>query len=882
MTRLLRSMLARVRGLVRRDIVSDEIHEELDSHLRQRIEQYEREGLTRDEAAARAKRRVGNLAVHLDRGYDIRGGGMLETFRRELSWSWRGVRERRWRAAFVVVLLGVTLAANLVVFAAADAFVFRVLPYRAPESLVIIQRNSSFGGPSDYMSKGSFLAWREQTDLFAGLHAHERTGSAYVTIDGITEAVGAHAVTPGLFEFLGIVPAWGRPLQGADAAAGALPVAVIGERLARRLFGSPEASLNQSVEAGGTRLTVVGVMPGAFRFPTAREEIWRALDLAGWPDDTGLRHIARLAPAQSVDTARAAVTARVPAINGASTSRRDRSKEGLNVELRRLIDFRRNATASSTFALLAGAAACLLLVACANVASLELAGVARRRRVFAIQSALGASRASLVRVGLLESAFILTAAASLALGLALWGQSLLTEQLTTGMRDALANPIDLDARAFLFMIVVAGATWLLVSLPVTLRASRVSVLAGLRDDSRTMPVSRASVRMRQWLMTGQVALTVMLLVGATLYVRSYAAKVGQPTGLDTSRVMTITVSPTADRRNEHQRIERDLLDRLRVALGVESVARTGGLPPSTQSGASGNLYVDGRDSSPGRPMVSMYHVDPEYFRTLGVSIVRGRAFDASSPPDEVIVDETFARRLLPVSDPLGARFRFGRDGSVSLGGVREFRIVGISRELRADRKTVAGSGEEVFVAYMRLSPTYHPLTFVVKLDTLHRMPAITSLIRAAAGRAIVRVDTVDARYARLEGDQWLSAAVTSGFSALALVVAVAGVYAVMAFLVAGRSREIGIRMALGASAPDVRRLILSTSLRFVLVGAVAGLAGAALTSRWTASQLFGVSALDPATYAGATLLVVAVAMAATWWPARRASLVDPAVTLRAE
>lgn len=211
--RLISRVRARVRGLIRRDIVSDEIREELDFHLRERIEQYERDGMTRDEAALIARRRVGNLALHLDRGYDIRGGGVMETFRRELIWAWRGIRERRWRLVFIVGLLAVTLAANLVVFAAADAFVFRLLPYREADSLVIIQRNSSFGASNDYISKGALLGWREQTDLFSAIHAHESGASAYVTRDGATETVRSHRVTPGLFEFLGVVPAWGRPLR---------------------------------------------------------------------------------------------------------------------------------------------------------------------------------------------------------------------------------------------------------------------------------------------------------------------------------------------------------------------------------------------------------------------------------------------------------------------------------------------------------------------------------------------------------------------------------------------------------------------------------------------------------------------------------------------
>lgn len=502
--------------------------------------------------------------------------------------------------------------------------------------------------------------------------------------------------------------------------------------------------------------------------------------------------------------------------------------------------------------------------------------------MFAIQSALGASRVSLVRVGLLESAIILAASAGAGATLAIWGQDLLTRQLTANMREALANPIDLDSRAFAFMFAVAAATWLLVSLPVTLRASRASVVAGLRDDTRTMPVSRASVRVRQWLMTAQVACTVLLLIASVLYIRSYTAKLGLPTGLDTSRVATIAVLPAPERRSEQAQIEADLLKRLRTAEGVESAARTGDFPPATESGASGDLFIASRAEPIGRPMVAIYEVDPEYFRTLGVTIVRGRAFDATSSPEEVVIDETFARRLFGNADPLGETFRFGRDGNVRLSGVRDFRIVGISRELRTDRQTVAGTGQDVLVTYIRLTPTYNPLMFVVKLDSLDRLPAITSLVRSAAGRAVVRVDTIDARYARLEGDRWLSAVITSGFGAVAFFVAIAGVYAVMAFLVAGRSREIGIRMALGAGAAEIKGLIFRTSLRYVVLGAVAGLAGAVAASQWIASQLFSVSALDPPTYVGVTMLVTVAALAATWWPARRASRVDPAVTLRAE
>ena len=245
----------------------------------------------------------------------------------------------------------------------------------------------------------------------------------------------------------------------------------------------------------------------------------------------------------------------------------------------------------------------------------------------------------------------------------------------------------------------------------------------------------------------------------------------------------------------------------------------------------------------------------------------------------VIIDEEFARQYWPAGDAIGSRFKNG--GGIS--GITEFQIVGVSRRLRADRAATP-TGENVFVVYMRLAREKHPAvtSFVAKLDDANHLDALTAMLRSISGRSIVRVDSLQARYARLEGDTRLTAAVTAGFGAMALLVAIGGIYAVMAFLVAGRSREIGIRMALGADRSNVRRLILTSSLRFVVAGAVLGLTVAAILSQAIVSQLYGVEPTDPATYAVVAALMVITAIAATWWPARRASRVDPSVTLRRE
>jgi putative ABC transport system permease protein len=788
----------------------------------------------------------------------------------EARWAWRGLRVRGWRAVFIVMLFGVALAANAIVFAAADAFVFHTLPYRQPDRLVIVEKTGRV--VSDYIWPAALKGWREHRDLFAAMHAHVRGASAYLTLEGITDAVRAELVTPGFFEMIGVVPRWGRPFVDADASAGAPKVGIIGEGLARRLFGTGEAAIGRDLFTGSETFQIVGVMPAAFRFPGAREEIWRPLDLSTWPDNSGVRNVARLAEGATLESATQAFAGRAPAVELLLENRLRTDQ----MRLRPMAAVRGNAGARTVFSVLAAAAACLLLIACGNVASLEVAAASRRLRDHAIQAALGASRASLIRVTLGEGVVLLACGAIVAVVLSTWGMSVLDAQLTVAMRDALTNPLDVDLRAMAFMLAIAAAAWLLTSIPAIRRLSRLSIADGLRDDPRTMPVSRGAARSRQVLMAGQVALTTLLLAGALLYIRTYAAKVGLEKGFDDSNIATINVGPAPDAALKGAALETRILARLRATAGIRAVSRTDSLPPDTQSGISARLTIDDREPTAERIMLHSAVVDPEYFGVMDLSIVQGRAFQSGSPRDEVVVDERFARTYWPGESPIGARFKMQ---SAGVGGVRDFHIIGVSRQLRADRLTDA-AGDQVFVFYIQPSPTYSPLTFVARLDEPARLADLDDIVRAEAGRSIVRIDTVAARYARLDAGTRLVAAVTSGFGAIALLVAVTGVYAVMAYLVAGRSREIAIRMALGADRAGVRRLVLGSALGFVAIGAAAGIGAAIAVARGLRAELFGVTPTDPATYGAVAALIVATAVAASWWPAHRASRVDPAIALR--
>ncbi len=812
-------------------------------------------------------------------------GGRFGT---ELRWAWRGVRARGWRAVFVVGLFAVVLAANAVVFAAADTFVFRTVPYAEPEQLVVFQRaGSAFTGPSDYTNRDPLLEWRRHTDVFTGIHAHDRGGYIYISADRITEPIRAHRVTPGMFELLGVLPEHGRPFVTADAEAGATPVVVIAHALARQLYGEPELAIGRTLEDPADKPMIIGVMPSAFRFPTAVEQVWRPLRLDAVPYNVGVRAVARLRAGQSLELAAGAYVDRLPAViaaipEGAARLLR-RSFEGGELSLVRLADFQRGTELTAIFTALMGAAGCLLLIACANVASLELSASTSRTRAVAVRTALGATRASLLRVAALEGAVIVTGGVALAAALTLLGLQVLTTQLTQTMREALANPLDTDPRMLAYMAAIASITWLLSLAPVVLQIAKVSVVGGLRHDPRTMLVSRGDARSRQWLMTAQVALTVVLLVGALLFVRAYLSRIGADKGFDTRGLMTLTVSAAPDATWDNGVLTSAVLDRVRALPGVQSVAQASLLPPSTQAGSSGPILINGQESGGAGdpaawPVVSLNTVDSSYFETMSIVAVEGRLFDDTTPLAQIVIDEKFARRFWPNGSAVGSRFRIGSTGR---HGVSEYEVIGVSRSLRADR-TVTPAGNEVHFGFFRRPAESYPLSFVIRADSERRLVTIIDTVRSLGPRLVVRGDTVEARYRRLEADNRLAAAITTGFGLLAWIVAAAGVYAVMAFLVAGRSREIGIRMALGADRAAVRRMVVSSSLRFATIGCFLGLAGSAVASQWIEARLFGVSPTDPVTYGAVTVLVVVTSLAATWLPARRASRIDPAITLRAE
>lgn len=663
---------------------------------------------------------------------------------------------------------------------------------------------------------------------------------------------------------------------------------VIAEPLALARFGDPATAVGKRIETTGEPLLVVGVTPTTFQFPDSAIRIWRPLDPRGplTRNFAGVFSIARIAPGVSPELLARTMEQRSAQIGAAGAARGDYIAQPgplrgtlLPAEQRRL------------FLTLLGAAACLLLIACANIASLELASAVHRARTYAIQLAVGASTTALARTALLEGVALIGTAVAGAVGLTYFASGALVTVFPPYLTRGSVNPIDVDERTLLFMAGAAAIVWLLSSLPVVVYASRGSLLDLLKIEGHAVAASGGTGLVRRGLTVAEVALAVLLLTGSLVYVRSYLALVALDKGFDTSGVVTIGLSippqaypSLADKRA----LAREAVERLRARPGVIAAADA---PPPPSMGA--NYYVEQLELDDRPPVeekiaIAELDVEPDYFSVLRIPIRSGRTFEAGEPATQVIVSETFARRYFPGGNAVGHRYR--RDPRTPWRD-----IVGVAGYVRSSNDPPGSQSTTSFQTYVPRQPpppspatarrlesggSFGFLTLMARVDSRARATDLFQTVRGIDKRFILKLDFIEDVYARQFEDRLFIARIITSFGVLAFLIAAAGIYSVMAFLVAQRIREIGIRMALGADARRISRLVLGSSLRLVIAGAILGVAGAIAAGRSLQSQLFGVQATDPATLVIVTAGVIATALLATWQPARQAARVDPKLLLK--
>lgn len=807
----------------------------------------------------------------------------------KFRWALRNLRARGWRAPLAAALLAIALAANSLVFSTADSLVFHRVPYRDAERLVEIQRPSP-GWRDSFLTVTLLDEWRKQTDLFTGVEGH-LTKVIFLSGNGEPELVPAADVTVGLFELLGARPRWGRSFVDGDDRQTDPQAVVIAESLARERFGDAARAVGQKLETTAEPLMVVGVMPADFRYPDGTQRIWRALDPRGplARGFAGVSSIARIAPSRPADVVASLVEQRSAGVGAAAGAR-----AGYTAVTAPLRIAATAAEQRRMVLVLVGAALCLLLIACANVASLEMANAVGRARTHAIQLAIGASRASLAQTALAEGACLVGAAVLSAWVLASAAADVLARYVQPVLGSG-ANPINIDARALLFMTTLAALTWMASTLPVVALTLRAGLLTVLKLEGPSVAASRGGTFVRRALTVAQVALAVLLLVGSVLYVRSYLVLLRLDKGFDSSGVLAVslTIPPqllgtAAERRGLVQAI----LERVRSRPGVIA-AFEGSPPPSTGDSPTSTRQIEVDDRSPEETnlLFPRLTVEPDYFTALRIPLIAGRMLEPGEPRTNVIITEALARRLWPNGDAVDHRFRESPSRPWN-------HVIGVVRHVRTLQDPATGPDNffQLYVAPQPPAPpppnqpgrprpvfagaSYGSLTITARVDSRGRASDLYQTVRAVDPRNILKIEFVDDQYARKFADKLLATRVIGGFGLLAFVIAAAGIYGVMAFLVAHRAHEIGIRIALGADASRINRMVLGSSLRLVLAGAALGIGAAIAASRWAESQLFGVRAADPATLALVTLGVVATALLATWHPARQATRIDPKVLLK--
>jgi putative ABC transport system permease protein len=787
-----------------------------------------------------------------------------------------------WRQSgftFVVVLtLAIGIGANTAVFSAVNAVLLRALPYREPDRLVMVwEKRPREAVLNNVVAPADFVDWVAMNSSFEAMAAHS-TATFDLTGSGEPRRLGAAAVSPPFFDILGITPALGRTFRADEGVIGHDRVVLLSHGLWQRQFGGDPGIVGKSITLNANPREVIGVLPASFEFPGAETEVWSPLALQGsaQPLPRALHQFqvyARMKPGVSIESARADMD-RVGAQLESSYPDTNRS-HGAHVALLRdeLV-----APIESGLLMLLGAVTFVLLIACVNIANLLLARAAARRKEMAIRAAIGAGRGRLIGQALTESLMLACLGGGAGLLVGQWAIRAMPFLTPENLPVLGLDRLTLDLRVLGFTATISIVTGLLVGLLPGWQAARQDPNDALKESGRSATGARR--RLRFTLVVAEIALASLLLVGAGLTLRSFRAVLMSEPGFRADGVLTTVVSLPRARYRETPRVldTFDAIERRLAALpAVRSVGATNMLPLSGADGRRG-VEIEGRVPPPDSPTrAHQRSVVPTYFRAMGIDIIQGRAFaatDDARAPLVMIVNETMAARYWPTQSPVGRRVRF-----VGEEAWRE--VVGVSRDVRhwgLDRPV----NPEMYVPQRQA--TSWTMTFVVSTatDPAALAPSVREQVRAVDPDLPLTLRTMTEVASKSIASRRVTMFLLGVFGAVALLLAAAGLYGVMAHLVALRTSEIGIRMTLGASPANVRTLIVREGLLQTICGLALGLAGAALMMRWFAAMLYGVSPADPVTLVGVAAVLLLTTTLACLVPARRAMRVDPVTALRAE
>jgi putative ABC transport system permease protein len=873
-----------LRSLFRRNAAEQELGSELRFHIERQEEENLLTGMSPKQARRAALREFGGVEQVKEECRDTYRANYLENLAKDIRYGLRMLQNSPSFTFFAVAVLALGIAANSAIFSIADNVLVRPLPYRDANRLVMVWEDSSaYGFPKDTPAPGNFADWKSRNQVFEDVAAISGA-SLNLTGSGNPEDLLGKWATANLFSILGVIPALGRDFRPEDDIPGAPHVAILSHGLWLRRFGGDPQIIGKEISLNYETYMVIGVMKRGMQFPDRETELWAPARFTTQQLTNHGNHflqvVARLKPGVSLKTANANLAT--------IASQLEKENPGSNAKVGAFAVPLREELAGDVrpaILMLVGAVCFVLLIACANVANLLLSRATGRRRELAMRLALGATRGRIIQQMLTESILLSLFAGAVGLLLSVWGTKFLATLIPAGLAPMTGTGV--DGRVLLFTLMVSVSTGILFGIIPASRVSQFQLTFSLKQGGGQSGVGSGGHRLRDALVVSEVALAIVLLAGAGLLIQSLENLYHLDPGFRADHVL-IMRTPLPRQKYEafapRVAFYDQVLARVESLPGVVAAGYTTWVPLTNTGGATG-ITIEGKpEPAPGNTLIPNTRiVSLNYMKTLRMKLIEGRAIeegDAAGKLPVALVNQTMAKNYWLGENPIGRQFKVGAYKAKApwitvIGIVGDVHQAGLDVPARA----------EMYLPYQQQDFGYEPEYLAVRSsgDPLALAEIVRQQIwsvdkeQPVAG-VMPLEDLVDENLS----SRRMQASLLSGFAALALLLVTLGIYAVLSFAVTQRTQEIGVRVALGAQPRDVLQMIFSQGFKLFLIGAAIGLSAALALSRALVHLLFGVSAYDPASFAGVTILLAVVAFLACYVPARRATRVDPLIALRYE
>jgi putative ABC transport system permease protein len=880
---MLKKMKLRLRAIFFKPRMENELQAELQFHIEREVEQNILRGMTPEEAHLAALRSFGGVQRVKEESRDERGVRFMEELWQDVRYGLRMMLKKPGFTLVAIITLAVGIAANTTIFSLADALILRPFNFPNQDRLVMVwERGEHQGGFNrGPVAPGNFSDWRKQNQSFEQLIVIHKRAFDLIGAEQ-PERIGGYPVSAGFFDALGVKPTLGRAFLPGEDEPGRDHVVVLKHSLWERRFGSDPNIVGKTLTLNAETFTVIGVMPPDFNFPFNGGEMWTPLAFDDKTKQNRRHHYLQAMGLLKPDVSIAQANADLDDISRRAQRIFPETNTGRTTTV---VDMTKDIVreAQAYMPPLVGAVAFLLLIACANVANMMLSRSFGRRKEIAVRLALGASRWRLIRQLLTESLLLALAGGFIGLLLSFWAVDLLRSAMPEDFTKFLPgfDHLGVNRVILLFTLMISALSGILFGLLPAWQASKPNLNESLKEGVKGGSSADLHQRLRGGLVVAEIALSLVLLIGAGLMIRSFAAMFRDDMGFDPQSVLSFQLSLFGEKYSEAQRraFYDQLLERLKATPGVMAVGAASILPMSND-GEENFFEIIGRPPfEKGKGPIADYRVvTPGYFKAIGMSLRHGRGFtdgDNEQAARVVIINETFARRFYSNQEAIGQRI-------ILKGANRPMEIVGVAGDIK-DQHLDNIPFPALYVPYAQEIRD----VMSIAMRTVGEPTALTAAVRNEVMKLdpmlpVANLKTMERMIHEMTSRKRIMTTMMGVFAVIALLLAGVGLYAVMAYAVSQRTHEIGLRMALGARSSDIIQLVIGQGLKLTISGLGLGMAGAFALTRVVAPLLYGVNATDPLTITIISLSLGGVALLACWIPARRAGKVDPMIAIRCE